>query len=88
MVIVVALLLGTEEAQIRFLVEAPDNLRRRLDRNLVAGLLWEQMRNPWGFKSLVSDQKIYGPVVKSGITPRLHRGVRGSNPHVSTNFRK
>ena len=33
---------------------------------------------------LVPYKTYNGPVVKSGITSRLHREVRGSNPHVST----
>ena len=31
------------------------NLHRSVDRSLVPGLLWEQMRKPRGFKSLHSD---------------------------------
>lgn len=54
---------------------ADNKLRDQAKRGLATGLR----------KQLLA-RRSNGPVVKFGITSRLHREVRGSSPHVSTNL--
>lgn len=50
----------------------------------VAQLAEQLTLNQWVVGSIPAAPTIYGPLVKFGITPPSHGGVRGSNPHVST----